>query len=197
MDFGSLVQALYGIKKGIARGLWPESSPSALKGKKPVIGQKSRKVSAVRPRPPRYYQIVGQTFGIYYPLSPYVQYRPPIPSRSLSPTYLHPAPHTVYATRTTQRPPIHYPKLKAPPAQRQMRQFSQLGMPLSRAFQKLVDGGLLNALAPRPPPQPMPPQFRMDLHCAYHQGLGHDTDRCSALRHSIQDLIDQVLVNLG
>ena len=27
-DFGSLVQALYGIEEGIARGLWPESSPS-------------------------------------------------------------------------------------------------------------------------------------------------------------------------
>ncbi|RVW13813.1 hypothetical protein CK203_083600 [Vitis vinifera] len=37
----------------------------------------------------------------------------------------------------------------------------------------------------------------MDLHYAYHQGLGHDTNRCSALRHAIQDLIDQDLVNLG
>ncbi|RVW68785.1 hypothetical protein CK203_060967 [Vitis vinifera] len=37
----------------------------------------------------------------------------------------------------------------------------------------------------------MPPQFRLDLHCAYHQGPGHDIDRCSALRHAIQDLINQ------
>ena len=70
-------------------------------------------------------------------------------------------------------------------------------MPLSQAFQKLVERGLLTALAPRPPPQPMPPQFRMYIHCAYHQGPGHDTDRCSTLRHAIQDLIDQGLVNLG
>ncbi|KAJ9697203.1 hypothetical protein PVL29_009125 [Vitis rotundifolia] len=70
-------------------------------------------------------------------------------------------------------------------------------MPLSRAFQKFAEGGLLTALALRPPPQPMPPQFRMDLHCAYHQGPGHDTDRYSTLRYAIQDLIDQVLVNLG
>ena len=48
------------------------------------------------------------------------------------------------------------------------------------------------ALALRPPPQ-----FRLDLHCAYHQGPGHDTDRCSTLRHAIQDLIDQGLVNLS
>ena len=37
----------------------------------------------------------------------------------------------------------------------------------------------------------------MDLHCAYHQGPGHETDRCTALRHAIQDLIDQGLVHLG
>ncbi|RVW62398.1 hypothetical protein CK203_061937 [Vitis vinifera] len=70
-------------------------------------------------------------------------------------------------------------------------------MPLSRAFQKLVEGGLLTTLAPRPPPQPLPPQFRMDLHYAYYQGPRHDTDHCSAMRHAIQDLIDHGLVNLG
>ena len=37
----------------------------------------------------------------------------------------------------------------------------------------------------------------MDLHCAYHQGPGHETDRCTALRHAIQDLIDRGLVHLG
>ena len=34
-DFGSLVQALYDIEEGIARGLWPESSPSDSKEKNP------------------------------------------------------------------------------------------------------------------------------------------------------------------
>ena len=37
----------------------------------------------------------------------------------------------------------------------------------------------------------------MDLHCAYHQGPRHETDRCTALRHAIQDLIDRGLVHLG
>ena len=37
-DFGSLVQALYGIDEGIARGLWLKSSPSDSKGKKPLGG---------------------------------------------------------------------------------------------------------------------------------------------------------------
>ena len=70
-------------------------------------------------------------------------------------------------------------------------------MPLSRAFQRLVEGGLIVPLPPRPPPQPTPPGFRTDLHCAYHQRAGHDTDSCAALRHAIQDLIDQGLVDLG
>ena len=70
-------------------------------------------------------------------------------------------------------------------------------MPLSQALRKLTEAGLLTALTPRLPPQPIPPQFRMDLHCAYHQGPGHETDRCTALRHAIQDLIDQGLVHLG
>ena len=43
----------------------------------------------------------------------------------------------------------------------------------------------------------MPSRFRMDLHCSYHYGPGHDTDHCVALRHAIQNLIDQGLVNLG
>ena len=70
-------------------------------------------------------------------------------------------------------------------------------MPLSRAFQKLMEGGLLTPLAPKPVPQLVPPRFRLDLHCSYHQRPGHDTNQCNALRHAIQDLIDQGLVNLG
>ena len=40
VEFGSLVQALYGIEKGIARGLWSDSSISDSNGKKPTIGQR-------------------------------------------------------------------------------------------------------------------------------------------------------------
>ena len=93
------------------------------------------------------------------------------------------------------RPLISYRKPRAqqtsaPFALRTQRQFSQLGMPLSQALWKLTEAGLLTTLTPRPPPQLVVPQFRMDLHCAYHQGSGHETDHCIALRHAIQDLID-------
>ena len=70
-------------------------------------------------------------------------------------------------------------------------------MPLIRAFKRLVEGGLIVPLPPRPPLQPTPPGFRADLHCAYHWRAGHDTDSCAALRNAIKDLINQGLVDLG
>ena len=70
-------------------------------------------------------------------------------------------------------------------------------MPLSRAFQRLVKGGFISPLPPRPPPHPTLPGFRTDLHCAYHQRVGHDTNSYAMLRHTIQELICQGLVDLG
>ncbi|RVW76545.1 hypothetical protein CK203_064339 [Vitis vinifera] len=96
------------------------------------------------------------------------QYRPVAPIRPVRPTYLHPPPQPVYATQAPQRPPMQFHhQYRAPP-----------------------------------PPRPTTttaysPGFRTDLHCAYHQRAGHDTDSCSTLRHAIQDLIDQGLVDLG
>ncbi|RVW78286.1 hypothetical protein CK203_055759 [Vitis vinifera] len=69
-NFGFLVQALYGIKKGISRGLWANSSPSYSKGKK----------SGSRPMPSN----VG-TIGM-------IRHRPAIPIRLAGPAYLHPSP---------------------------------------------------------------------------------------------------------
>ncbi|KAL6349807.1 hypothetical protein AAG906_001694 [Vitis piasezkii] len=50
--------------------------------------------------------------------------------------------------------------------------------------------GFLAPLAPRALPDPVPSQFRLDLYCTYHQSVGHHTDRCTALRHAIQDIVD-------
>ena len=46
-DFGSLVQALYGIEEGIARGLWVGFSPLDSKGKKPGSGPRSSDISVI------------------------------------------------------------------------------------------------------------------------------------------------------
>ncbi|RVX11289.1 Gypsy retrotransposon integrase-like protein 1 [Vitis vinifera] len=202
-DFGSLVQALYGIEEGIARGLWSESSPTDSKGKRPSGGQRSGDVGAISSvgmRPSRRYQTVKQLLGTTIHLH-LMRITDHPPSRPMTPTYLHPDSQPVFAAHVAERPPAPYTRPRAPQTttyvQRPPHQFAQLGMPLSRAFQKLTEGGLLIPLASRPLPQPIPPRFRMDLHCSYHQGPGHDTNHCTALRHAIQDLIDQGLVNLG
>ena len=46
-DFGSLVQALYGIEEGISRGLWADSLPSDSKGKKPGAGPRSSDIGTI------------------------------------------------------------------------------------------------------------------------------------------------------
>ena len=107
-----------------------------------------------------------------------------------------------YAAQFAMRPTSSHPRPRAQQtstlfALRTQRQFSQLGMLLSQALRKLIEAGLLTALTPRAPPQPVPPQFRIDLHCAYHQGPGHEIDRCTTLKHAIHDLIDQGLVHLS
>ena len=38
IDFSSLVLALYDVEDGISRGLWTDSSPIDVKGKKPSKG---------------------------------------------------------------------------------------------------------------------------------------------------------------
>ena len=46
-DFGSLVMALYDVEDGISRGLWTDSSPSDIKGKKPFVGPRPVDVSTI------------------------------------------------------------------------------------------------------------------------------------------------------
>ncbi|WJZ87423.1 hypothetical protein VitviT2T_006803 [Vitis vinifera] len=224
-DFGSLVMALYDVEDGISRGLWTDSSPSDIKGKKPFVGPRPVDVSAIgssSQRPPRRHQPVPQLLETHPSYTPQ-QFRPRAPCPAFDQTYQAqslalpyyatqgierpPVSYTAtgqpcYAAQFTPRPAPSYPRPRAqqtsaPFALRTQRQFSQIGMPLSQALRKLTEAGLLTTLTPRPLPQPIPPQFRMNLHCAYHQGPGHETDRCTALRHAIQDLIDQGLVHLG
>ena len=139
-----------------------------------------------------------QSADIPYQMIQQDQYRPVAPYMPEGPTYLHSPPQPVYATQAPQRPLVQYnQQYIAPPPSRRARHFTQFGMPLSRAIQILVEGGLIAPLPPKPPQYLTPPRFRTDLHCAYHQRASHDTNSCAMLRHSIQDLIDQGLVDLG
>ena len=46
-DFDYLVLALYDVEDSISKGLWTDSSPVDVKGKKPFGGQRSVDVNAI------------------------------------------------------------------------------------------------------------------------------------------------------
>ena len=69
-------------------------------------------------------------------------------------------------------------------------------MPMSQVFEKLKAKGLLKPLDPKPVPNPLPTRFDVSKRCDYHQGPGHNTDRCYNLCHAIQDLIDTKVIAL-
>ena len=82
----------------------------------------------------------------------------------------------------------------APQGPRPKREFHKLYMPISQVYDKLKAKGLLKPLDLRPIPNPLPLRLNVNKRCAYHQGLGHETDRCFTLRHAIQDLIDNKVI---
>ena len=47
MDYRALIEALYGIEDGMARSLWPDSSSSDSKGKKPSGSYRLGEVGAI------------------------------------------------------------------------------------------------------------------------------------------------------
>ncbi|RVW27358.1 hypothetical protein CK203_109419 [Vitis vinifera] len=123
-----------------------------------VISSMMSHRSRRRPQTPRHF------LDTPYPTVQHDQYRPIVPTKPIGPTYLHPPPQPIYATQAAQRPPMQFHhQYRALPLPRSIRQFSQIGMPLSQAFHR----------------------------------AGHDTNSYAALRHAIQDLIDQGRVDLG
>ena len=76
------------------------------------------------------------------------------------------------------------------PPPRPRREFHELYMPMSQVFEKLKAEGLLKPLDPKPVSNPLPTMFDVNKKCAYHQGPGHDMDRCYNLCYAIQDVID-------
>ena len=94
-DFGSLVQVLYGIEEGIARGLWVDSSRSNSKGKKPGSGSRPSDVGTIGTighRSHRHPPSQRQFLDTLYQMIQHNQYKPVAPYRPTGPTYLYLAP---------------------------------------------------------------------------------------------------------
>ena len=109
---------------------------------------------------------------------------------------MHPHAVTVRPLSQFQRPQTSIPRQEqSRPHRRHHRTYSDLGMPLDGAFELLRSTGFLVPLAPRPPPSTLPSRFRTHEFCAFHQMVGHHTDYCASLRHTIQDLINSGAVS--
>uniref|UniRef100_F6HI05 Uncharacterized protein n=1 Tax=Vitis vinifera TaxID=29760 RepID=F6HI05_VITVI len=188
-----VAQAAFSVEKAIARGLWTDTTPSPNSKGKKLIGPFGRS---------------GEVGAISYQhrrTAHHSLYRPPtVRAHFLHPQYEYQLDYAQepYIAQTSMQPRPPHPRAATHPpprpyTQRPARQFTQLGMTLIRAFEKLRDAGVIVPLAPRPLPHPIPPHFRFHEHCLYHQMQGHDTERCSALHHAIQDLIDSWVVDLA
>ncbi|RVW83146.1 hypothetical protein CK203_044927 [Vitis vinifera] len=138
-DFRSLVQALFDVDDGISRGLWSDIIPSPDTEGKGVGGS-------------------SESYGDHrHPHS--VQQYP----------FVHPHTVTVRPSFQFQRPQTSIPRHEQScPHRRHQRTYSELGMPLDRAFERLIAIGFLVPLAPRPPPStlPLPPRFLAHEFCA-------------------------------
>ena len=90
-NFGSLVQALYDIKEGIARGLWVDS-PLDSKGETPGLGPRSSDIGAISTSSHRFShrpQTHRQFVDTPYHMIQHDQYILIAPIRPMGPTYLH------------------------------------------------------------------------------------------------------------
>nr|CAN80866.1 hypothetical protein VITISV_011910 [Vitis vinifera] len=181
------------VEKAIARELWIDTTPTFDNKGKKLVGSPERagEVSTIS------YQHQGPTRHSHYrPLIvrahfPYLQHQ-------YQPVYAQ----QPYIAQTSMQPQLPYLKATTPLrprayAQRPMRQFTPLGITLTKVFENLKYASLIVPLAARPLPHTIPPHFRLHEHCLYHQTQRHDTKCCVTLHHVIQDLIDSGMINLS
>ena len=86
--------------------------------------------------------------------------------------------------------PFHVGDMTSGKEAKPRRQYTNLGMPIERVFQAAVKENYMKPLEARPPPSPLPRNFRANEYCDYHQGTGHKTENCWTLKNRIQDLVD-------
>ncbi|XP_034704031.1 uncharacterized protein LOC117928222 [Vitis riparia] len=196
-DFRSLVQALFDVDDGISRGLWSDITHSLdTEGK--GVGGSSESYGCVcsadfQHRRPGYHPY-ARSLPIPRSDFPPLQHRHPHSVQQYP--SVHPHVVTVRPSSQFQRPHTSIPRHEQSRSHRRhQRTYSDLGMPLDRAFERLIATGFLAPLAPRPPLSTLPPRFHAHEFCAFHQMAGHRTDYCASLRHAIQDLIDSGAVS--
>ncbi|KAL5167308.1 hypothetical protein HKD37_18G052050 [Glycine soja] len=97
-----------------------------------------------------------------------------------NPSYHQQRPHYPYPYPPQQYPPQPYPPQQYPPQQYPPQQYHQPQYPQKQQ----------NRPTPPRTPDVLPPWFRHDLTCAFHQGApGHDVENCYVLKNEVQKLV--------
>ncbi|XP_077234204.1 uncharacterized protein LOC143876381 [Tasmannia lanceolata] len=78
----------------------------------------------------------------------------------------------------------------APVEQKPLRHFDPLPYPLPLILKKLIRDKKIRLPEIRPVPNPLPPYWRADQYCEYHRNSGHLTERCLALKHALQTMLE-------
>lgn len=149
-DFRSLVQALIDVDDGISRGLWSDIIPSSdTKGK--GVGRSSESYGDVcsadfQHRRPGYHPYARSLQTPRSDFSP-LQHRHPHPVQQYP--SVHPHTVTVRPSFQFQRPQTSIPRHEqSRPHRRRQRTYSDLGMPLDRAFERLRSTGFFSTIGP-------------------------------------------------
>ena len=93
------------------------------------------------------------------------------------------APNLIIVSIIIPQQTLAYPK-------KAHREFSNLGMTLTQAYENLSFKGFIKPLDPTLMPNPIPPTWNFNEYFHYHKKSDHKTDNCFRLKHEIQDLIN-------
>ncbi|XP_077228381.1 uncharacterized protein LOC143861329 [Tasmannia lanceolata] len=79
----------------------------------------------------------------------------------------------------------------APVEQKPQRHFDPLSYPLPMILKRLIRDKKMRLPEIRPVPNPLPPYWRLDQYCEYHRNSGHLIERCLALKHALQTMLEK------
>ncbi|XP_010312908.2 uncharacterized protein [Solanum lycopersicum] len=106
-------------------------------------------------------------------------------------THMRPAYQRKYQNHNTDQEKFPRPKFRKAP-----KVFTPLRESQTQLYERLKAMGMLYPIEGRPA-NPLGKFYRADHRCAYHSGaVGHDTENCSTLKHKIQNMINNNLINI-
>ena len=106
-------------------------------------------------------------------------------------THMRSASQRKYQNHNANQEKFPRPKFRKAPKVLTLLRESQ-----TQLYERLKEMGMLYPIEGRPA-NPLGKFYRADNRCAYHSGaVGYDTEYCSSLKHKIQNMINNNLINI-